>query len=420
MSTLIATDVQKQEISSPVIDLYELTLPGGGTLFFHAGLDDDLTDVQFNTFDAPYTVNDYDPIPIIMDGLDLQADGATNRPTLTVANLNNFRNQLGGYSNDDLVGQTITRRRTLKKYLVGEASHTLPPVEFRRATYKIDRIGSESPLSVTFECAVPYDLEGIQLPRRVIVGKYCSWEYQGHELRKRGGCTWKLGGVRNFSTDNSTQVSHEYFFDVKDRPLVKASNLSSVSAWSGGTSYTLNSYVKKDITVTIILTIAESAAASGAATASRTYTRYFLCQLAHSSSQDPFTDTAGTYWKEVFAWTDWSSSSVSYKAARTNSDNSEVLIYSPNYVKHNNTIWQCIGEHTSAADKAPPNPTTTGVKQTSPYWRQFELCGKTLQSCKCRFQATPISNSSANQPPSATKNTNIILPFGAFPGSSKY
>ena len=134
MSTLIATDVQGQAVDSSVIDLYELTLPSGEILYFHPGVDSDLTNIQFRDAEPDpsngvYTVRTYIPIPVILDGLEHQADGASNRPSLTVANVSNFSIQLGNnFKNDDLVGEKITRRRTLQKYLVGESADASPPV----------------------------------------------------------------------------------------------------------------------------------------------------------------------------------------------------------------------------------------------------------------------------------------------------
>lgn len=415
MSTLIATDVAGQAVDSSIIDLFELTLPNQTILYFHSGVDSDLTNIQFrqsdpNPANGVYTAQTYIPIPVMLDGLDFQADGAANRPSLTVANVSNFSDQLSNFKNDDLVGQTLTRRRTLQKYLVGESADSSPPIEFKKAVYKIDRVGVESALSVTFECALPYDLEGVKLPRRTIVGKYCSWQYKGRSLATpKGACTWPADGIRSYSTDNSTQTEHAYFFDIKDRPFVLQSWLSSGSnaaVHSTSTAYTLTSYVFKNHTVDGV-----------------TYKRYFQCVTAHTN-QDPIADVTAAYWKEAFPFTDWvvAGSPASYLQPAISSAG-ETLLYTGNalgttFVRRHNTIWQCTTSHTANAGKEPPNPAL--LNTGSIYWVQAELCGKTLQSCKCRFQAIPASTSADNQAPSGEKNTNIILPFGAFPGSSKY
>ena len=56
MSNVIATDVQTQEIDSALVELFTVTLPDGTTMYFHPGVDEDLTDVQFRDKTAPSTV----------------------------------------------------------------------------------------------------------------------------------------------------------------------------------------------------------------------------------------------------------------------------------------------------------------------------------------------------------------------------
>ena len=229
MTNLIATDSQKQEIDSPIIDLFELTLPSGSILYFHPGVEDDYSNIQFRDATAPYTQRTYVAFPMLLDGLDISSDGAIARPNFTVANIaNNFSGPggvLGEYKHTDLIGQRITRRQTLKKYLYGESGDASPPVELSKATYIIDRVARETNISVTFEASVVYDLEGINIPRRVSIGKYCSWMYQGHDLYKKGGCTWKLNSETislddTGASDSYTIYTHKTYFDIDNKPLV--------------------------------------------------------------------------------------------------------------------------------------------------------------------------------------------------------
>ena len=80
--------------------------------------------------------NVYYGFPILMDGVEVQSDGAMNRPTLTMANVESilrtsstFQNAfdadfatgqtpagISGFNADKLVGKRLTRRRTLEKY----------------------------------------------------------------------------------------------------------------------------------------------------------------------------------------------------------------------------------------------------------------------------------------------------------------
>ena len=78
------------------------------------------------------------------------------------------------------------------------------------------------------------------------------------------------------------------------------------------------------------------------------------------------------------------------------------------YVRHNGAIWRCILGHEAIEDKVPVNK--------SRYWERVDYCGKTLDSCKSRFQAV-ISTTGIV---SARKDTTKELPFGAYPGSAKF
>jgi lambda family phage minor tail protein L len=430
MSNIIATDVQDQEVDSGLLELFQITLPNGTTIYFHPGLDEDSTNIKFRDKEAPnnpmaagtfvigttYTVQsvgysnsthsttdftsigsssnavgtsfvatgvgtgtgtanqvghairEYIPFPIMVDGLDIQADGASTRPALTIANIGTlFSSQLDGFKNDDLVGQRLIRRQTFKKYLYGESGDSSPPVEFRTQEYIIDRIASENAVSVTFEVAAPFDLEGIKLPRRVVVGKYCSWQYQGHDAGKGGGCTWKLDSSYNYRDGSENTFAHKAFFDFDDRPLVNATSVSSLSSYSASTAYTTVDYVNH----------------SG---------KKWLCII---SGTDNTPSETSAYWKQVFTWSFYSNT-ASYSKG--------------DLVKHLNTIWKSV--HNDNEDNTP--------EHGDGHWVQEELCGKTLQSCKARYGCIPAVTTSANQNPSGRKNSAARLPFGSFPGTNKY
>jgi len=145
--------------------------------------------------------NTYYGFPIAMDGLEVTNDGAMGRPNLTIANVESllltgstFQNAFSstaaeggakpGISNfklNNLIGKRLTRRRTLEKYLNIDpaTSATKAAIEFPKAVYIIDRIANKTNVLVNIELSVPFDLAGIRVPRREVVGKYCSWIYKG-------------------------------------------------------------------------------------------------------------------------------------------------------------------------------------------------------------------------------------------------
>jgi len=356
--------VQKQEPGSELVELIELELLDTTTLYFHSGTEGDLTTVQFRDklpTDGVYTVREYTSIPIEIKGVERKTDGASNRPSLTVANiLTTFSSAIGDLTNDDLIGRRIIRRQTLKKYLVGESADSgasSPPIEFPQEKYIIDRIAGETKVSINFELAAVLDLEGVQLPNRTLYGKYCNWEYQG-VANNRGGCTW--------ATDSKIKIGtteHIAYFTIDDEPIVPAA--TSFSAWGG-------SAAKDDL---------------------KTHSSK---KWRANTSTNTAPDVNSPDWTQVRTYEDY--------------DNTEGYVYDSTdyeYVKHSNTIWRLVKSGTNKT----PEP-------GSVYWVRGDYCGKVLTSCKCRFQWQPKSGSTTV--PSADKDTSKVMPFGAFPGSEKY
>jgi lambda family phage minor tail protein L len=336
VSELISV-VQKQDLGSELVELFEVTVQGS-TLYFHSGLSEGLTSIQFRDRESPSTIRTYTAFPIEMEGVDYSSDGAQNRPTLTVANVaNTFSSAIGNIRNEDLVGERVVKRTTLKKYLYGQSGDASPPVEFPIKKFIIDRISSENNVAVTFELAAPFDLSGIQIPGRTIVGKYCSWQYQGNDLQQLGGCIWSKNSVVSYANGSGAVTTHKAYFTEDNEPIVPFSASASMTSagWPGGSF--------------------------------KTYTTY--------SGGTPY--SIGSY--------------VEYN------DGTQI------------TVWKAIKATTGNLPGA-----------GSIYWERGDICGKTIASCKARFQFTPQNPASSNSIPATTLNTGKVLPFGAFIGSMKF
>lgn len=369
MTTLIDA-VQKQDPGSALVELFELELPAG-TLYFTAAVEANLTTVQFREklpTDGTYAPRTYTAIPIELKGIERKTDGAAARPTLTVANvLSTFRDAIGTLTNKDLIGKRLVRRTTLQRYLVNEAddSTTAPPIEFPTEKFIIDRIASENKVAITFELASAADLEGVMLPNRIVVGKYCSWEYQGASNR-RGGCIWAPDSKPAGTTNKA-------YFNLDDEPIVSGDVTTMGTVYSSSTAYGEDDVVRHG---------------------GHTW-------RSNSTSHIGNTPAFGSlFWTRVWSYTVYSASAT-YGYSAT----------SPVYVEYPpspgaSTIWKTTRPIT-VAGKTP----AIG----SQYWTRGDLCGKILSSCKCRFQYKQGTNM-----PSVHKNTEKILPFGGFPGSEKY
>lgn len=305
--------VQLQEIPSGIVDLFEVTINPFSvspvTVYLYRGLDETGASVWFPNKTGT-AKNEYFAFPIEMTDVSITSDGPAARPTLSVANvisaakvlagntetvgpdektLETILSDLGITSNEDLLGARVTRRRTLEQHLLSAGANPVLPIEFPSYVYYIDRLAGETKISVSFELSSPFDLEGVKIPHREIIGRYCSWKYQGMAENNEGGCSWPLDSNNRFYKLDNTQIT-------------------VFTNWSSVSTYAINAYVK-----------------------------------------------------------------------------------------YNNKIYQ-------AVQSVPVNK----VPSSSPaYWTRVDLCGKTIDSCKARFQNGGVDGS-------------VALPFGGFPGTRKF
>jgi len=426
--------VQKIDPGSELVHLFELTLPNGTVLYFHPGFETDAADgyIYFRERTGSFNVQTYEPFPIDMSGVEFNSDGAQNRPTLTVANVTSaFSEDLGtNFSNEDLIGQPIVKRTTLKKYLyqpdgsAGAYDSVQPPIEFPIQKYIVDRVSGENATAVTFELAAPFDLSGIQLPNRSVLGKYCSWEYQGQDLNSRGGCVWSKNSLIELGVSISDTENHKAYFTSKDEPIIPEVIFTTTTAWQTSHAYLIGDLIRRNNVVWVaIQDHTSSSSSTGFNTdyntngywakyaylswaSSTVYnvddyikngTDYYRCNSSHTSSSDFSTDSAK--WDRVYIYTTYSRYS-SYSTG--------------DYVEYDNgtqtTIWKSL-----------VTPNEDNLPSEGAYWARGDKCGKKLSSCKSRFQFIPrYSVTTNNSTPKSTRDTNQSLPFGAFPGAGKF
>ena len=340
MSDIIDT-VQLQETAESLVTLFEVILPSGTVAYFFNGLDDGTNNIYFpekTITNSAYLLKEYIAIPIGIEGIESSSSGASNRPTLSLANIpilarsisNNsdgvddekdildILNSEGIINNEDLLTSKVVIRRTLfgKTYTSTDSNPTAPPVEFPSQTYIIDRVAAENNIIVQFELANPMDVEGVLLPSRVVVGKYCPWRYQGHFIpnnagvsSKDGGCTWAIN-------------SNGRFFDKDDNVITK--NISSIPTYNASTA-----------------------------------------NIARA---------------------------LAYKTKTITNGHTE--------------IWETIRAVPAESSNGQYNP-----RNSRAYWKRLDVCGKTLNSCKIRFQGNNSDDS---------LNSVFVLPFGGFPGAKQF
>ena len=392
--TAIVEDVQSQGITSAIVTLYDLEYAEGSFVYFYPdGLDSDLTTIEFR--DATGVSRSYIALPAEAEDFEITSDGAMNRPKFTVANLHNtFSQSIGGLGYEDLIGKRLTRRTTLKKYLVGESGDSgngNPPVEFPRSVYVIDRISAKDATKVEFELAAPFDLAGIQLPRRIVVGGSCPWKYTGGGSKKHNGTAYvdqpereKVGGC-NWRADSKITIGGvelTLYMSPEDEYIVTGitfTNGNSLSSFSAGTYYSTSQANLMQITAEGILS-------------STTGTNYWRC-INNTSNSPTDADTAS--WRRVWVYSAYSTSAtyLGYQDKRYNA-----YVVKDGFLWKVNRTTQTGGSHYTVEE---------GL-----HWTRGDVCGKTLTSCAMRFQARPDGSGGYL----SKRASQISLPYGGFPG----
>jgi len=381
--TAIIQDLQKQSSTNFII-LYELILPSGGTLFFHPG-------VQANTANVTFDGNTYIAIPAEITGIEISSDGVASRPTLTVSNvLTTFKDAIGaGYTFNDLLGKKFTRRRTLSAYLA-----SAPAVEYTKDIFYVDRIIDRSIVSVTFELASPFDLQGVQLPQRIIMAGGCPWKYQGasHELtevNKEGGCSWNT-----YSQLTIGGTTYTNFVNITDEPVVI--NTANVATWAG--SGTINNIYRTAQTGLVKINN------NGTMTQNANSDNFWQVMVASTSNTPSDTDAA---FRRVRTYTAYSNTTTytvftdaSYNSYVSNTFGGGVRLFRKKYLTQANT-----------AQGADPG--------YNDHWELADSCGKKQFSCTRRFQFR-VATSNSQTVPNTVYDQTVILPFGGYPGSRLY
>lgn len=243
-----------QEIGDSLVHLFELTLPApySITLYFHNGLNG--TKNIYFPDKSGNTLNEYIAFPIDIENLETRAGGGSNRPTLAMANIpvlgRSLANDSDGTNDEtnieqilsdqgmgtsqDFLYSTVVYRSTLLKYTKEATDTPMLPIEYPSHTFTLDRVSNEMSQIIQFELATPADLDRITIPARRVVGKYCSWEYQG-ALYDRGGCT-------------APKNSFGMFFDVDDKLITANITGSNAPAtWTTTDTYSAGDKVKRQL-----------------------------------------------------------------------------------------------------------------------------------------------------------------------------
>jgi lambda family phage minor tail protein L len=169
-----------------VIELFALDMtkiPGENVLRFHSGI---------NGLQQPivWQGNTYSPMPIEAEGFDVSSKGTLPRPKIRAANVNGLFSS-AVRENDDLIGCTITRKRTFAKYL-DETNfsdgnpYADPDQHFPDGLWIVEQKVTENKYMLEWELSSSFDVQGVKLPFRQVVQNSCTWGYKSSECGYSG------------------------------------------------------------------------------------------------------------------------------------------------------------------------------------------------------------------------------------------
>ena len=166
----IKTQIQKL-MPGQLVELYNLVSKDQATTYnFCNGTMDNGDAVEFNNVV-------YSPLPVEADGWENTGEGKLPRPKIRVSNVTGVL-QAEVLANNDLVGWTLTRRRTFYQYLDGGSSPD-PTAQYPLDVYIVDRKTRQNNVIIEWELVAALDIENIMIPKKQALGT-CTHRYRNY------------------------------------------------------------------------------------------------------------------------------------------------------------------------------------------------------------------------------------------------
>ena len=153
----------------------DMTHVGMGIIRFTTDISRDNQPIHFGGLE-------YMPYPAKADGFERNSQGENARPTLTLfAGSKELTSLI--IAQEGLQGATVTRCRTLAKYL-DDGDEPDSTQHFPIERYKINcKSQWKTGVSVVLELVNALDMENVKFPARQIVRNYCDWIYRFYDVK---------------------------------------------------------------------------------------------------------------------------------------------------------------------------------------------------------------------------------------------
>jgi lambda family phage minor tail protein L len=340
-----------------VVDLFEIELePSEGYFRFHGSK-------NFNK-NLIFQGNQYIFIPCEFSSFESSSEGKQSRPSLKIANINNYFSKILKDRND-LIGKKIFRKKILGKDLdLSNFTDDINPfgvsafnTYIANDKFIINLKTRENKEEVILELSTKIDIESLNLPNRKITNDTCGWNYRCF------GCNY--GNTSNYAGPkiNSSAPS---------LGLQPSSNYFKNASWLGdNTSPDPGVPIADENDKTFL----------GSYKANLNNSTYNLSTLTYKGEWSPNV----IYNIGDFVYVD-PIASIDIQSETTDTK----------YLIKPKSFYVCISN--DVLGKFPENNTNV--------WKQ-DKCSKTLRGCLLRFQDFLSSNDG-------------YLPFGAFPATFPY
>lgn len=217
----------------------------------------------------------YKPIAVEVEDFETNIFNRISRPRIRVSNVNLAISNLLRQKND-FKNARLERTKIFIKYIddvnfdgnsnpFGVAD---PNAEISTDSFIISQKLQENKNIVEFELTAPFDLENFEIPGRLILGRYCYWQYRGL------GCNYY---GRPVCQSNDAEFTYH---PTGNAPLTQGFQyLSADYEWKYNHSYGVGDIVY-------------------ASTEKDPFKIWYVCNNAHTSNQNNFPGTDGAPWEK--------------------------------------------------------------------------------------------------------------------------
>tara|TARA_Y100000310_G_scaffold307914_1_gene350484 strand:+ start:3749 stop:5047 length:1299 start_codon:yes stop_codon:yes gene_type:complete len=232
--TLYEIDLEKLLIDEHMAYAYWADRSGEAVFRFHNNL-------KITSQTIEWKGQIYHPIPINVEGFDSSTRGAVATPKMSLMSNEKYDSMFKDFRSmlrklDDMIGAKVTRVRTFAKYLDANNFYTTlsdgtkvskgddvvipegfepdPHAEFPREIYFINRKSVENKQGIEFELGSFADFENLKLPSRIVLSRYCQFQYRGEGcLYDPEGLNGPCGSSSSSPCMSKTQLENAYGSD---------------------------------------------------------------------------------------------------------------------------------------------------------------------------------------------------------------